>query len=87
VAIDLETGDFEVDKSEITPCDRLEARHLDAQIGLSVSALVMFVDLVDGFNHCIDKSRHLLTKTDIFVILTINCLSLIQCAVADNQVP
>jgi hypothetical protein len=32
VAIDLETGDFEVDKREITACDRLEARHPDAQI-------------------------------------------------------
>ncbi len=32
VAIDLETGDFEVDKSEIAACDRLETRHPDAQI-------------------------------------------------------
>ena len=32
VAIDLETGDFEVDTSEIAACDRLEARHPDAQI-------------------------------------------------------
>ena len=32
VAIDLETGDFEVDDSEIGACDRLEARHSDAQI-------------------------------------------------------
>jgi hypothetical protein len=32
VAIDIETGDFEVDKSEIVACDRLEARHPDAQI-------------------------------------------------------
>lgn len=32
VAIDLETGDFEVDKSKIAACDRLEARHPDAQI-------------------------------------------------------
>jgi len=32
VAIDLETGDFEVDASEIAACDRLEARHSDAQI-------------------------------------------------------
>jgi hypothetical protein len=32
VAIDIETGDFEVDKSEIAACDRLEARHPDAQI-------------------------------------------------------
>jgi hypothetical protein len=32
VAIDLETGDFEVDESEIVACDRLEKRHPDAQI-------------------------------------------------------
>ena len=32
VAIDLETGDFEVDASEIAACDRLEASHPDAQI-------------------------------------------------------
>jgi hypothetical protein len=32
VAIDIETGAFEVDASEITACDRLEARHPDAQI-------------------------------------------------------
>jgi hypothetical protein len=32
VAIDLETGDFEVDASEIAACERLEARHPDAQI-------------------------------------------------------
>jgi hypothetical protein len=32
VAIDLETGDFEVDSSEIAACDRLEARQPDAQI-------------------------------------------------------
>ena len=32
VAIDLETGDFEVDASETAACDRLEARHPDAQI-------------------------------------------------------
>jgi hypothetical protein len=32
VAIDIETGDFEVDKSEVVACDRLEARHPDAQI-------------------------------------------------------
>jgi hypothetical protein len=32
VAIDLETRDFEVDQSEIAACDRLEARHPDAQI-------------------------------------------------------
>jgi hypothetical protein len=32
VAIDIETGDFEVDANEITACDRLEASHPDAQI-------------------------------------------------------
>jgi hypothetical protein len=32
VAIDLETEDFEIDASEIAACDRLEARHPDAQI-------------------------------------------------------
>jgi hypothetical protein len=32
VAIDVETEDFEVDQSEIMACDRLEARHPDAQI-------------------------------------------------------
>ncbi|NDJ15740.1 hypothetical protein GS601_00285 [Myxacorys almedinensis A] len=32
VAIDIKTGDFEVDQSEIAACDRLEARHSDAQI-------------------------------------------------------
>ena len=32
VAIDLETGDFEVDAREIAACNRLEARHPDAQI-------------------------------------------------------
>jgi hypothetical protein len=32
VAIDLETGDFEVDASEIAACDRLEARYPEAQI-------------------------------------------------------
>jgi hypothetical protein len=32
VAIDIETGDFEVDQSEIVACDRLEARHPNAQI-------------------------------------------------------
>jgi hypothetical protein len=32
VAIDLETGNFEVDTSEIAACDRLEVRHPDAQI-------------------------------------------------------
>jgi hypothetical protein len=30
VAINIETGDFEVDWSEIAICDRLEARHPDA---------------------------------------------------------
>ncbi len=32
VAIDLETGAFEVDASEVAACDRLEASHPDAQI-------------------------------------------------------
>ncbi len=32
VAIDLETGDYKVDVSEIAACDRLEARHPEAQI-------------------------------------------------------
>ncbi|MFM2303391.1 MAG: hypothetical protein RLZZ135_800 [Cyanobacteriota bacterium] len=32
VAIDLETGAFEVDASEIAACDRLEVSHPDAQI-------------------------------------------------------
>ncbi|MFM7600344.1 MAG: hypothetical protein ACKO7R_03965 [Pseudanabaena sp.] len=32
VAIDLETGDFEVDVREIAACNKLEAHHPDAQI-------------------------------------------------------
>jgi hypothetical protein len=32
VAIDLETGAFEVDRNEIVACERLEAKHPDAQI-------------------------------------------------------
>lgn len=32
VAIDLETGDFEIDTREIAACNRLESRHPDAQI-------------------------------------------------------
>jgi frataxin-like iron-binding protein CyaY len=32
VAIDLETGNFEVDASEITACDRLETSNPNAQI-------------------------------------------------------
>lgn len=32
VAIDIETRDFEVDESEIAACDRLEARHPNAQV-------------------------------------------------------
>ncbi len=32
VAIDIETGAFEVDTSEIAACDRLEAGYPDAQI-------------------------------------------------------
>ncbi len=32
VAIDIETGAFEVDANEIAACNRLEARYPDAQI-------------------------------------------------------
>lgn len=32
VAIDIETGDWEIDSSEVAACNRLEARHPDAQI-------------------------------------------------------
>jgi hypothetical protein len=32
VVIDLETGAFEVDASEVAACNRLEASHPDAQI-------------------------------------------------------
>ncbi len=32
VAIDLETGAFEVDASEVAACNRLEANHPEAQI-------------------------------------------------------
>ena len=32
VAIDIETGNFEIDAREIAACNRLEARHTDAQI-------------------------------------------------------
>ena len=32
VAIDLETGDFEIDAREIAACNRLESRHPDTQI-------------------------------------------------------
>jgi hypothetical protein len=32
VAIDIETGDWEIDAREIAACDRLEASHPDAQI-------------------------------------------------------
>jgi frataxin-like iron-binding protein CyaY len=35
VAIDLETGDFEIDASEIAACNRLEARQPDAQIWIA----------------------------------------------------
>ena len=31
-ANDIETGAFEIDASEITACDRLEARHPNAQV-------------------------------------------------------
>lgn len=32
VAIDLETGDFEIDSREMAACDRLESRHPNPQI-------------------------------------------------------
>jgi hypothetical protein len=32
VAIDIDTGDFEIDAREIAACNRLESRHPDAQI-------------------------------------------------------
>ena len=32
VAIDIETGNFEVDRNEIIACDRLETHYPDAQI-------------------------------------------------------
>ncbi|NEU74442.1 hypothetical protein PI95_018225 [Hassallia byssoidea VB512170] len=32
VAIDIETGDWEIDKCEVAACNRLEAHHPDAQI-------------------------------------------------------
>ena len=32
VALDIDTGDFEIDDNELTACDRLRARHPDAQI-------------------------------------------------------
>ncbi len=32
MVIDLETGAFEVDASDVAACDRLEASHPDAQI-------------------------------------------------------
>ena len=35
VAIDIETGAFEVNASEIAACDRLEARYPDAQIWIA----------------------------------------------------
>jgi hypothetical protein len=34
VAIDIETGDFEISAKELTACDRLHARLPDAQIWL-----------------------------------------------------
>jgi hypothetical protein len=34
LAIDIETGDYEIDKSEIVACDRLRERVPDAQIWL-----------------------------------------------------
>ena len=35
VAIDIETGQFEIDRDELAACDRLEARLPDAQIWLT----------------------------------------------------
>jgi hypothetical protein len=32
VAIDIETGDYEIDKDELAACHRLRARHPDAQV-------------------------------------------------------
>jgi hypothetical protein len=34
VAIDIETGDYEIARDELAACDRLSARHPDAQIWL-----------------------------------------------------
>ena len=34
VAIDIETGDYEIDRNELAACDQLSARHPDAQIWL-----------------------------------------------------
>ena len=47
VAIDLEIGDFELDACEIAACDRLEARHPDAQIWI-VRIGSTFADLGDA---------------------------------------
>ncbi|NJR52255.1 MAG: hypothetical protein HC780_24445 [Leptolyngbyaceae cyanobacterium CSU_1_3] len=40
VAIDIETGAFEVDASEIAACDRLEARYPDLRSGSFAWVLV-----------------------------------------------
>lgn len=32
IAIDIETGDYEIDRDELAACDRLHARHPDAQV-------------------------------------------------------
>jgi hypothetical protein len=40
VAIDIKTGAFEVDSSEIAACDRLEARYPDAQIWIVLNNLL-----------------------------------------------
>jgi hypothetical protein len=34
VAIDIETGDYEIDRAELSASDRLSSRHPDAQIWL-----------------------------------------------------
>jgi hypothetical protein len=49
VAIDLETGDFEIDARENIPaCNRLEARSTQMlKSGLFESVHAMFADLVD----------------------------------------
>jgi len=48
VAIDLETGDFEVDAREMAACNRLEVRHPDAQILIVRVGSRHCADLVDG---------------------------------------
>jgi hypothetical protein len=48
VAINIETGEFEVDAREIAACNRLEARHPDAQIWIVRVGSRHCADLVDG---------------------------------------